>query len=165
MNGQPGHARLVAHDAAARAGTAGIDSQHGHPVARIGQVDAQRLDKGGFAHPRHAGQAHPDALPGVRRDFREELLGLRLMIGARGLAEGDGAGQRAAAACQEGGGEGMGGHAPNHRESPTSAAGPGVGWAVYAPAGCGFMTEKTAPNGSASTAMRPNSMSKGATNT
>jgi hypothetical protein len=42
--------------------------------ALLDQPDAQRLDEGGLAHPRHAGDAHPHCVAGVRQQRGQHLL-------------------------------------------------------------------------------------------
>jgi hypothetical protein len=52
-----------------------VDSQHGKFLALLDQPDAERLDEGRLARPRHAGNTDPDGVTGLRQQGIQHLLG------------------------------------------------------------------------------------------
>jgi hypothetical protein len=73
-----------------------VHRQHRHAVALANQVQAERLDKGRFAHTRHAADAQAQRLAGVRQQRGEQLIGLCAVIQAGGFEQSDGFGDGAA---------------------------------------------------------------------
>ena len=62
LSREPGHAGFIAQNAAAAALATGVHGQHGQLQAFFfNQNAAQRLNKGAFAHARHARDAHAQA--------------------------------------------------------------------------------------------------------
>ena len=62
----------------------------------LDQEQAERFDERRFADTGHAGNAEAERLPGVGQQRREELVGLRAMVGAGGFEKGDGLGDGSA---------------------------------------------------------------------
>jgi hypothetical protein len=90
------HARLVAQDGAARDAARRINSEHRHTVALLDQMQAQGLDKGGFAHAGHTADAEAKTLAGVRQQRGQQRIALGAVVGAGGFEQGDGLGDGAA---------------------------------------------------------------------
>ncbi len=88
---QPGHAGLVAEDRAAGARRRWVHRQHRDFVAGGDEIGAQRVDGGGFADARHAGDADPHRRPGEGQERLHQLPRPRLMLGLAALDQGDGA--------------------------------------------------------------------------
>jgi hypothetical protein len=73
VDSEPRHARLVAEDRAAAARRARIDCEHRHELALRGEHGAQRVDRGRFAHTRHAGNPDPQRLPRLGQNLLQQL--------------------------------------------------------------------------------------------
>jgi hypothetical protein len=61
-------------------------------------VQTQRLDKGGFTHPRHAADTQTKRVASVWQQCRQQRVRLRTMVGTCGFQQRDGFGQGAALA-------------------------------------------------------------------
>jgi hypothetical protein len=83
----------------------GIDRQHRHLAAGSRQMAAQSFDQGGFSHARHPGQADPPGVSGAVHHRGDQVARARLMVGASGFHQGDGARQGGAVAGDEALGE------------------------------------------------------------
>jgi hypothetical protein len=94
------HARLVAEDGTAGYRRRRINRQHRQFLALLDQPDAQRLDEGRLAGPRHAGDADADRLAGTRQQRVQHLLRALLVIAAGRLDQRDRLGQRTTLAGQ-----------------------------------------------------------------
>ncbi len=108
------HAGLVAEDRAARDGRRRVDRQHGDAVALLDQGEPQRLDEGALAHARHAADAQAERPARVRQQLGEQRVGLRAMVGTRGLQQRDRLGDGAALLCTLGAGDGGGSRRGSH---------------------------------------------------
>ena len=97
LDRQPGHAGLVAEDAATRARARWIDGQDRDPLPLPEQIEAEGLDEGALPGARNTGDPDPRGYPGMRQQDIEEILGLGLMIRPGTLDERDRFGERAAA--------------------------------------------------------------------
>jgi hypothetical protein len=93
-----GHARFVTENRAAADATRGIDGEHRDAMAALAQAQAERLDKGRFADPRHAGDAHAVRLSSLRQKRREHLLGALFVGGMIAFDQRDRASQERAIA-------------------------------------------------------------------
>jgi hypothetical protein len=89
---EPGHAGLVAEDAAAAAGRRRVDRQHRDPVALVDELAAEGVDEGGLADAGDSGDADPDGRGGVRQQPGEHVLGEDPVVGPTRLDQRDRAG-------------------------------------------------------------------------
>ena len=67
-----------------------------HAVPAAEKVQAQGLDEGALADPRHAADAKPERTPAVRQQRREQLVGTHPVVSPRRLEQRDRLGQSAA---------------------------------------------------------------------
>ena len=72
-SGQPRHPRLVAEDRAAGARRGRVDREHRDLVAALDQEHAERVDGGGFADARRAGDADAHRLAGIGQQRLDQV--------------------------------------------------------------------------------------------
>ena len=101
VGGEPGHAGLVAEDAAAAQRAGWVDGEHREAAPLFKEEEAEVLDEGALAHARDAGDADAVRLASVREQLDEDLLGLAAVPGVVGLDEGDGAREHGAVVIQD----------------------------------------------------------------
>jgi hypothetical protein len=89
VGGEPGHAGLVAEDAAAAAGRRRVDRQHRDPVPVVDELAAEGVDEGGLADAGDAGDADPLGRSRVRQQPGQHVLGEDPVIGAARLDQRD----------------------------------------------------------------------------
>ena len=98
---KPRHPGFVAKDRATGAGGGGVYREHCDLVAALDQKRPERIDGGGFAHPRRAGDADPDGLAGVGQKRLHQIARCRLMIAAPAFDQRDRPSQRRPVACAQ----------------------------------------------------------------
>ena len=94
--GEVAHPRLVAEDRAAGADARRVDGEDGDPLAVLDGVEAERLDQGGLARPRGAGQPERGS-PGRCRGGASASSWRRVVRGGRRVVDstsGDRRGER-----------------------------------------------------------------------
>ena len=84
-----------------RHGARRIDREHGHALALLDELEAERLDQRGLAHARRAGEAEPQRLAGARKELRHHLARQRLVIVAGRLGERDRLGEQPPVAADD----------------------------------------------------------------
>jgi len=73
-----------------------IDREHRDAVALVDQQQSQRFDEGRFADTGHARDAEAKGLAGAGQQRRQQLVGLRAMVGTGRFEQRDRLGDRAA---------------------------------------------------------------------
>ena len=109
---QSRHPGLVPQDRSSGARRRGVDREHRDAVSPFDEVHTECLDGGRLAHPGHPGD--PDVHGrtggadriGSLHQFHQQLLCLLAMVGAGGLDDGDGPGQRGPVTATDRCGEG-----------------------------------------------------------
>ena len=88
---EPRHAGLVGEDRASGAAGGRIDREDRDAMPSLGQIGAERVDRGRLAHARHAGDPGAHRLAGIREQLLHEPARGLLMVRAFGFDQRDGA--------------------------------------------------------------------------